>query len=133
MENKVILVVEIVEDDTSIKNALADKLHNEGFSVLEAKNGKEGLGLALEKHPDLILLDIKMPIMTGIEMLKLLRTDDWGKKVPVIVLSNLDDDVTISEAMDRNTFEYFLKADIKLKEVIEKIQEKLAVPQIPQK
>lgn len=131
MENtKTILVVEIVEDDPSLENAIADKLHHEGFSVLEAKDGKEGLEMALQKHPDLILLDIKMPVMDGIEMLKVLRTDDWGKKVPVIVLSNLSDNATIAEAIDRSTFEYFVKADIKLKEVIDKIKEKLNISHV---
>ncbi|MFA5831421.1 MAG: response regulator [Candidatus Paceibacterota bacterium] len=130
MENKTVLVVEIVEDDASLESVLADKLHNEGFSVLEAKNGKEGLEMALQKHPNLILLDMKMPIMSGVEMLKTLRSDEWGKKVPVIVLSNLSDNETIAEAIDRNTFEYFTKADIKLKEVIEKIKEKLEIQKL---
>jgi len=132
MENKSILVVEIVEDDVSLESVLADKLHNEGFSVLEAKNGKEGLEMALQKHPDLIMLDIKMPVMSGIDMLKILRSDPWGEKVPVIVLSNMSDNETIAEAMDKNTFEYFVKSDVKLQELIEKIKEKLAFPKTPQ-
>ena len=133
MENeKTILVVEIVEDEASITNVLADKLHNEGFSVIKTKNGKEGIEVAKEKHPDLILLDIKMPVMNGIEMLKVLRTDEWGQTVPVIVLSNLSDNETIAEAIDKNTFEYFIKADTKLQEVIEKIKQKLGIPPKPQ-
>ncbi|MCX6736151.1 MAG: response regulator [Candidatus Parcubacteria bacterium] len=129
MENKkTILVVEIVEDEASITNVLTDKLHNEGFSVIKANNGKEGIDVAKEKHPDLILLDIKMPVMNGIEMLKVLRNDEWGQTVPVIVLSNLSDTETIAEAIDKNTFEYFVKADTKLQEVIEKIKQKLCIP-----
>jgi len=127
MENKTVLVIEIVEDEPSVKSVLADKLHKEGFSVIEATNGKEGLDLALQKHPDLILLDIKMPVMGGIEMLKLLRSDSWGKQVPVMVLSNLNDVNVIADAMDRSTFEYFVKADIKLQDVIEKIKQRLNV------
>ncbi|MCX6739581.1 MAG: response regulator, partial [Candidatus Parcubacteria bacterium] len=79
-----------------------------------------------------ILLDIKMPVMNGIEMLKVLRTDEWGQTVPVIVLSNLSDTETIAEAIDKNTFEYFVKADTKLQEVIEKIKQKLGIPPKPQ-
>ena len=128
MENtKTILVIEIIEDDVSVQNALADKLSREGFSILEAKNGKEGLNMALTKHPDLILLDIKMPVMDGVTMLKFLRADQWGKNASVMVLSNLNDDKTISEALDQNTFEYYVKSDIKLEELISKVKERLGI------
>jgi len=128
MENtKTILVVEIVEDDVSVQNALAEKLSREGFSIIEAKNGKEGLNMALTKHPDLILLDIKMPVMDGVTMLKFLRADQWGKNASVMVLSNLNDDKTISEAVGQNTFEYYIKSDIKLEDLIKKVREKLGL------
>jgi len=128
MENtKTILVIEIVEDDNSVQSALADKLSREGFSILEAKNGKEGLNIALTKHPDLILLDIKMPVIDGVTMLKFLRADQWGKNASVMVLSNLNDDKTISEALDQNTFEYFIKSDIKLEDLINKVKERLGI------
>jgi len=128
MENtKTILVVEIVEAEVSVQNALAEKLSREGFSIIEAKNGKEGLNMALTKHPDLILLDIKMPVMDGVTMLKFLRADQWGKNASVMVLSNLNDDKTISEAVGQNTFEYYIKSDIKLEDLIKKVREKLGL------
>lgn len=68
----------IVEDDVPELNALRDKFTHEGFSILEAKNGEEGLATALREHPDLILLDIIMPVMDGMTMLVNLRKDPWG-------------------------------------------------------
>ncbi len=68
----------VVEDDVPELNALRDKFTREGFSILTAKNGEEGLAIALREHPDLILLDIIMPVMDGITMLVKLREDSWG-------------------------------------------------------
>ena len=90
--NKKILVV---EDEISLRKALADKFRREGFAVLEAKDGEEGLAVALKEQPHIILLDIVLPKMDGMTMLKKLRQENaWGKSVPVILLTNLsaDDD-----------------------------------------
>ena len=81
----------IVEDDTELREALKNALTYEKFSVLTADNGETGLGVALNKHPDLILLDVIMPRMDGLETLKRLREDAWGKKAPVIIMTVLDD------------------------------------------
>jgi CheY-like chemotaxis protein len=116
----------VVEDESSMRRVLVDKLSLEAFSVLEAKNGEEGLKIALEKHPDLILLDIIMPRMDGITMLKKLRDDEWGKKVEVILLTNLSEKEKIAEAMEQETFEYLVKTDWKIEDVVEKVKEKLA-------
>jgi len=124
MTKKTILVV---EDEQGIQRVLCDKLREEGFSVLEAKNGEEGLAIAKSSHPDLILLDILMPIMDGIEMLKRLRTDEWGKGVQVILLTNLSEEEKVSNAMELGIFDYLVKADWSLLEVIKKIKEKLSV------
>lgn len=123
-ENKVIL---IVEDEAPILTALADNLSFEGFSVLRATNGVEGLSLALAEHPDLILLDILMPQMDGFTMLEKMRTDEWGKKVPVIILTNVSENEKIAEALVDDVFEYFIKSDIKMEEVIARVKEKLKV------
>ena len=78
----------IVEDDASQRNILHDALENLGYIVLSAKDGSEGLKLALLEHPDVITTDIVMPNMDGIEMITHLRNDVWGKNVQVIVLTN---------------------------------------------
>ena len=121
-QKKIILVV---EDEEPMQLVLRDVLKVEGYVVFEAVNGIEGLGLALKEHTDLILLDILMPKMDGLEMLKNLRADEWGRKVPVIVLTNLSDNEDIAKAVEEDVFEYFVKTDIRIDEVIARIREKI--------
>jgi len=118
-------IILVVEDEEPLRMVLRDVLTVEGYGVLEAKNGLEGLEAALREHPDLILLDILMPKMDGLEMLKKLREDEWGRKAPVIVLTNLSDNEDIAKAVDEDVFEYFVKTDIKINEVIARIREKI--------
>lgn len=115
----------IVEDDPSLLSALRDKLAREGFTILEAKNGEEGLAIALREHPHLVLLDIVMPKMSGMVMLHQMREDSWGKSVHVIMLTNLSDTEDIARAMEDEAFEYFVKTDVKIEDIIVKIKEKL--------
>ena len=121
-QKKIILVI---EDEEPLRRVLKDILTVEGYSIIETKDGVEGLEMALKEHPDLILLDIVMPKMNGLEMLKQLRTDEWGKTAPVIVLTNLSDNEDVAKAMEIGAFEYFVKTDIKIDEVIAKIREKI--------
>jgi two-component system chemotaxis response regulator CheY len=95
----------IVEDELPLRKILKDELIAAGFNVLEAKDGVEGLDVALKNHPDLILVDILMPKMDGITMLKQLREDPLGKKIQVMILSNLSDPASISAALDNQAFE----------------------------
>lgn len=115
----------IVEDEKPLVSALNAKLSHEGFSILEATDGEAGLSMALEKHPDLILLDIVMPKMDGLTMLNELRKDDWGKNVPVIVLTNLSIDESVGANMRNNVFDYLIKTDWKIEDVVKKVKEKL--------
>ena len=124
MENKKKIL--IVEDETSLRNALSDKLRLEGFIVLEAKNGEEGLDVALRDHPDLILLDIIMPKMDGLTMLKKLREDVWGKNTKVILLTNLSDNEKVSEALLQGSYDYLVKSDWKIGDVVAKIRARLS-------
>lgn len=121
-QKKIILVV---EDEDALRMVLKDVLTVEGYEVQEAVNGIEGLEMALRNHPDLILLDILMPKMDGLEMLKNVRADEWGKRVPVIVLTNLSDNEDIAKAVEEDVFEYFVKTDIRIDEVIARIREKI--------
>jgi DNA-binding response OmpR family regulator len=118
-------VVLIVDDEESLRHVLADKLSFVGFAVLEAQNGEEGLDIALSSHPDIILLDIVMPVMDGISMLKHLREDKWGRGVKVIMLTNLDGDGKVADAVVWGTPEYLVKSNWKLEDVVAKIQEQL--------
>lgn len=122
-ENKKKILV--VEDEEPLQLVLRDILNVGGYDVLEAKNGLEGLETALREHPDLILLDILMPKMDGLEMLKKLRQDEWGKKAAVIVLTNLSDNEDVAKAVEEDVFEYFVKSDIKIEEVLTRIRERI--------
>src|SRR6185312_13646530 len=88
----------VVEDEASIALALGDKLAQEKFTVSKAVDGEEGLAVALREHPDLILLDLRMSKMTGLEMLDELRKDAWGKTANVMIMTNVADTASQEEA-----------------------------------
>lgn len=117
-------IVLIVEDDTSLRDALASRCKQSGYDVEQAENGDAGLELALKKHPDLILLDVLMPKMDGLTLLDTLRADDWGSKAKVIILSNLDatNEILNKVMSDKPSF-YLLKANTSLEQIIQKVQE----------
>jgi len=129
LKHKKILVIEEVEDDTLLRNALNAKLVLEGFGVLAASNGEEGLATALQEHPDLILIDIVLPGMDGITMMQKLRdSGEWGKNVPIILLTNLSaDDQRINQAVvDHAPAYYLIKSNSKTSDLVEKIKERLS-------
>jgi DNA-binding response OmpR family regulator len=113
----------IVEDESSLRNILSEKLKIEGFDVSEAKNGEEGLTVAFEKKPDIILLDVIMPKMDGVTMLEKLREDKWGKKVPVIILTNLSSGTENTKAIEKKVSSFLVKTDWRLEDVVRKIKE----------
>ena len=116
----------IIEDELPMLKALSDKFTLEGFEILEAKDGAEGLETAISKKPDLIILDIFMPVMDGKEMFEKLRSDAWGKTVPVIILTNLNpDDKTLDQLMKNGPSYYFIKSKWKLEELVSKVKKEL--------
>ena len=118
----------IIEDEESLLQALKDKISRENHcNILEAKNGKEGLEMALKKHPDLILLDIIMPVMDGMTMLKKLREDKWGKDAKVIILSNLSDAEKASESLEQGVHDYLVKTDWHIDDVVKKVRGTLGI------
>lgn len=118
----------IIDDEAEYRQIFSDKLKSEGFSVLEAKDGEEGLATALEKKPDMILLDLNMPIMDGMSMLEKLREDAWGKNVKVIILTNISDNAKLAEAIKHHSFVYLVKADMTMDELVLKVKNNLALP-----
>ena len=119
----------IVEDEDVVCKAYADELRDEGFAILMAKNGQVGIELAIRQKPDIILLDILMPIMDGLTMMNQLRQKDlYGKNVPIILLTNLSaSEEKIMKAITKNEPAYYLvKSDWNLSAVMEKIKERLA-------
>ena len=122
IENKKIL---IVEDEAQLLNVLYDKLSLEGFSVLKASNGKKGLDVALSEHPALILLDINLPVMNGIDMLKELRKDPVGKDIEVVMLTNFSEYKLLADALALGVHDYLVKSDWKLEDVVKLVHEKI--------
>lgn len=114
----------IAEDEDTLRGVLVDMINRSGFLTLEAGDGEEGLKKALSEHPDLILLDILMPKMDGLTMLKKLREDVWGKNVPVIILTNVDpDDRQLKEILEYKASYYLIKTKISMENIMVKIQE----------
>jgi CheY-like chemotaxis protein len=112
----------IVEDEIAFLKLMSDQLTGEGYSVIKADDGKKGLDEAKSQHPDLILLDLKLPIMDGLTVLDELRKDEWGKHAKVIVLTNLEPDKEILDKMlVSKPALYLVKSNIKLSELKEKI------------
>lgn len=107
----------IVEDDQMLRESLKIKLEKEGFDVLTANNGKEGLSFS-KTHPiDLILLDIMMPELDGVEMMYYLRKD-VSKDIPVIILTNLE-----KVAYPKGIAQVLIKSNTSLEEVVNKVKE----------
>lgn len=126
MEAKSKKTILIVEDEAIVRKSLAEELHFQGFNVLEAGDGKEGLRLAFDKKPDLILLDISMPVMNGLDVIRELRKNDWGKKVPVIFVTQLAaDDKIMKEIILSEPSYYLMKADWNTGDVVKKVKETL--------
>lgn len=126
VQNKRIL---IVEDEESMLGALVDKFKRERFpEPLTARNGEEGLAISLREHPDLLLVDILMPKMDGLTMLKKLREDDWGKTAKVIILTNFDttDDMLKDVTLAKPSY-YLLKSNWRIEDVIMKTKEVLGL------
>ncbi|OGN05119.1 MAG: hypothetical protein A2831_00260 [Candidatus Yanofskybacteria bacterium RIFCSPHIGHO2_01_FULL_44_17] len=115
----------IIEDEGSSRWALAENLRKENFDVLEAKDGEAGLALAMGRRPDLILLDLVLPKIGGMELLKTLRADDWGKNVPVIIVTGLSDPAIISEAAGLGVSDFLVKNDWTLEAIVGKVKQKV--------
>ncbi len=114
----------IVEDDQALLKVLAAGLGAKEFKVLTAKDGEEGLEVALNEKPDLILLDLLMPRMDGITMLKRLRDADgeWGQKVKVIILTNLEDQDKLAAAVENRVYDYMIKSNWNISDVLKKVR-----------
>lgn len=116
----------LIEDESILLELLSEKFNESGFTVKCAESAEAGIKLALQNHPDLILLDIILPKMDGLTMLKKLRKDKWGKGVPVIILSNLDDQRKVSEAIKIGVYDFLVKSNVKLADVVKQVKEVLS-------
>ena len=115
-----------VEDEKKAMNLYKNRLEKNGYQVIEAFSGELGLKLAQQLHPDLILLDILLPKMNGLELLRRLRADVWGKWVPVVILSNFKYQDWIDESLKLGVYQYLVKSEWKPQEVVDKINLELS-------
>jgi DNA-binding response OmpR family regulator len=117
--------VAIIEDDIAIAQMYRIKFEAEGYDVESAENGQEGLQLIEEVKPDIVLLDLMMPIMTGEELLKELRKQDWGKKIKIIVLTNMGEQEAPVALKDLDVLRYIVKAEMTPRQVAEVVKQEL--------
>lgn len=117
--------IAIIEDDPVISQMYRMKFEAEGFDVKLADNGETGVELVESINPDIILLDIQMPKMTGEEALMQIRAEDWGASVPVIILTNLGAEEAPKTLKTLGIHSYIVKADLTPKQVVERVKEAL--------
>lgn len=117
------LQVLIIEDEQLLNEAYARVLSTANISLLRAYNGKEALEILKTEKPDIILLDLRMPVMDGIEFLKKLRPKEQLPSAKIIVFSNYDDQHEIDEAFSLGAMHYMLKAWATPDELVKLIRE----------
>jgi DNA-binding response OmpR family regulator len=117
--------IAIIEDDQAISQMYRFKFEAEGYTVETAENGKLGLELAENMQPDIVLLDLMMPEMTGDEMLALMRKTTWGKDIKVIILTNKGEQEIPAEVKALNVSAVILKADMTPRQVAEMVKKTL--------
>lgn len=116
----------LVEDDRFLQKAAETTLRRRGFVVLTASDGEEALRVAREARPDLVLLDMIMPRLQGLEVLRILKGDPATADIPVLMLSNLGQTVDQQHALDAGAAGYLVKANISLAELADRVDQALA-------
>ncbi len=117
--------IAIVEDDAVISQMYRMKFEADGFEVQLANNGKRGVALVEAFLPDLILLDLQMPEMDGVEALEIIRKHDWGKDIPVIILTNLGEEESPKQLRSLGIHSYIVKANLTPRQVVARVKEAL--------
>lgn len=112
----------VVEDDKAYANIYRVKLQNEGFDIVVAMNGEEALHIAETDIPDLILLDLIIPIKDGFEVLEAVKAHQKLKKIPVVVFSNLSQEEDVDRVKKMGAADYFVKANLTIHEMVEKVK-----------
>ena len=115
----------IIDDEEAVQKILVSKLSGAGFEPLSAMDGKEGLEVTRKEKPDLILLDIVMPVMDGISYLKEIKKDSEVGSIPILILTNLASDEMVQKSLEEGVTDYLVKADYTLDKLVERINEKL--------
>lgn len=114
--------IAIIEDDPTIHQMYRMKFEAEGFEVELADDGEQGVALVKAFHPDIILLDLQMPGMSGVEVLHKIRAASWGKSLPVMILTNIGKEEAPDELTDLGVSGYIVKAEFTPKQVVERVK-----------
>lgn len=117
----------VVEDDSDLQFLYRHKLEKEGFEVHIASNGQEGLAVIERCRPDIILLDLLMPVMGGSEMLARLRSTEWGSNIRVVVLTNISKDEAPPALRFLNVDRYIVKAHHTPAQIVSIVREVLGL------
>lgn len=117
----------IVEDDIVLQKSLSEYLSSEGFEIVCASNGEDGIKKAVSEKPALILLDIVLPKKDGYEVLQEIKASPETNTIPVVLLTNLNGVADVERALELGATTYLVKADYKLEEVTSKIKEILDI------
>ncbi len=113
----------IIEDDLAVAGIYQDLLEKDDYKVIVCSNGADGLSAARSEKPDLILLDVMMPNMDGIEVLRRLKADNDTDLIPVIVLTNVGVDEVQNEALSLGAARYIVKTDVSYPRFVEQIKD----------
>lgn len=119
--------IAIIEDDQTISQMYRMKFEADGFEVRLANDGKLGVGLVESFQPDIILLDIQMPEMSGDEALSQIREHAWGKNIPVIILTNMGHEESPKRLASLDVSSYIVKADLTPSQVVARVKETLGI------
>lgn len=119
--------IAIIEDDAVINQMYRMKFEADGFDVQVADNGKSGVGMVESFGPDIILLDLQMPEMTGDEALKKIRSQPWGLKIPVIILTNTGIEESPASLKELKIHSYIVKAELTPSQVVARVKEALEI------
>lgn len=115
------MTVLVVEDTELLRRMYSDRLTSDGYRVLSAADGLEALSLLRSETPDLVLLDLVMPKMSGLEVIELMNKDPRTEGIPVLILSNLGQDEDIRRGIELGAVDYLIKNDSRLTDVSAKI------------
>ncbi len=110
-----------IEDELALQKSLGELLKSQNFEVVSAIDGETGVNLALEEKPDLILLDLILPKLHGLQVLERIKANPETKKIPVIILTNLEGAKDVEKALELGATTYLVKANYDLDELVQRI------------
>lgn len=116
----------MVEDNIFLRKLYRDKFTRAGFEFIEATNGIEGVNKVMTEKPNLVILDLLLPRKNGFNVLSDIKSNSQTKKIPVIILSNLGQEIDIKEAFSLGAQEYLVKTDVRLSEVVNRVKKILS-------